>query len=279
VKLSVEFARGRGIVMAGTGSNSTREAVEMTKEAEAAGAKIATTKHREFLKLEGGKDAGVIVVTNDWMSPDGKRQLEDERRITFSATADSHIIDFDIDLKATDGDVEWGDNKDGTFGLRIPSSMDVKQKEKGVAPGHIINSEGLDVPGRPPLAASKHTDVAGVSLLWQREPGLQAQSADRTWHDVPMLPNTVSVHLGTVLQLMTDGRVPATPHRVVDHGQHRQSVAFFVEPGLGTRLAPLQRHTEPDEAPDPAGPGTYGWHLQERFSQMEGYRTIIPAPE
>ena len=38
VKLSVEFARGRGIVMAGTGSNSTREAVEMTEEAEAAGA-------------------------------------------------------------------------------------------------------------------------------------------------------------------------------------------------------------------------------------------------
>jgi len=38
VKLSVEFARGRGVVMAGTGSNSTREAVEMTQEAEAAGA-------------------------------------------------------------------------------------------------------------------------------------------------------------------------------------------------------------------------------------------------
>ncbi len=38
VKLSVEFAKGRGIVMAGTGSNSTREAIEMTQQAEAAGA-------------------------------------------------------------------------------------------------------------------------------------------------------------------------------------------------------------------------------------------------
>jgi 4-hydroxy-tetrahydrodipicolinate synthase len=38
VKLSVEFAKDRGIVMAGTGSNSTREAVELTQEAEAAGA-------------------------------------------------------------------------------------------------------------------------------------------------------------------------------------------------------------------------------------------------
>jgi len=38
VKLTVEFARGRGVVMAGTGSNSTREAVEITQQAEAAGA-------------------------------------------------------------------------------------------------------------------------------------------------------------------------------------------------------------------------------------------------
>ncbi len=38
VQLTVGFARGRGVVMAGTGSNSTREAIEMTQEAEAAGA-------------------------------------------------------------------------------------------------------------------------------------------------------------------------------------------------------------------------------------------------
>ena len=38
VKLTVEFSKGRGVVMAGTGSNSTREAIELTQEAEAAGA-------------------------------------------------------------------------------------------------------------------------------------------------------------------------------------------------------------------------------------------------
>ena len=38
IKLTAKFAKGRGIVMAGTGSNSTREAVELTKAAEAAGA-------------------------------------------------------------------------------------------------------------------------------------------------------------------------------------------------------------------------------------------------
>ncbi len=38
VRLTVEYARGRGIVMAGTGANSTREAVSLTQAAEAAGA-------------------------------------------------------------------------------------------------------------------------------------------------------------------------------------------------------------------------------------------------
>ncbi len=38
IKLTVEYTAGRGVVMAGTGSNSTREAVELTREAEAAGA-------------------------------------------------------------------------------------------------------------------------------------------------------------------------------------------------------------------------------------------------
>lgn len=38
VQLAVEAAAGRGIIMAGTGSNSTREAIALTQEAESAGA-------------------------------------------------------------------------------------------------------------------------------------------------------------------------------------------------------------------------------------------------
>jgi 4-hydroxy-tetrahydrodipicolinate synthase len=41
IQLAVEFTRGRGLVIAGTGSNSTREAIEMTQAAEKAGANAA----------------------------------------------------------------------------------------------------------------------------------------------------------------------------------------------------------------------------------------------
>lgn len=38
IKLTVQYAKGRGVVMAGTGSNSTKESIELTEEAERAGA-------------------------------------------------------------------------------------------------------------------------------------------------------------------------------------------------------------------------------------------------
>jgi 4-hydroxy-tetrahydrodipicolinate synthase len=41
IHLAVEYTRGRGLVIAGTGSNSTREAIEMTQAAEKAGANAA----------------------------------------------------------------------------------------------------------------------------------------------------------------------------------------------------------------------------------------------
>lgn len=126
-------------------------------------------------------------------------------------------------------------------------------------------------PTGPPLSAVRHTDASGVSLLWQRDPGLQAEAPDGTWRTIPVVPDGLSVHLGTVLEIMTGGRVRATPHRVLDLGPgERQSVGFFVEPGLGTRLAPIGALAS-------AG-GTYGAHLQERFHATPGFEDLIPAP-
>lgn len=105
---------------------------------------LGMQKHREFTRLEGGKDKGVIVSVTDWLDGTGKKVIEDERQITFSGNATARVIDFDITLKATEGEVVFGDSKEGVFGIRIPTSMDVEQKvNKDAEPGHIITSEGL----------------------------------------------------------------------------------------------------------------------------------------
>jgi isopenicillin N synthase-like dioxygenase len=125
------------------------------------------------------------------------------------------------------------------------------------------------------LATGRHTDAAGISILWQRQPGLQAQGPDGTWRDVPMIRNCLSVHLGTVMEIMTEGKVPATPHRVIDRGGQRQSIGFFLEPGLGAQLAPI----EGSAAACDSVTGTYGWHLQERFHNQKRYAHLVPWPE
>ncbi|MEQ8655063.1 MAG: 2OG-Fe(II) oxygenase family protein [Kiloniellales bacterium] len=125
------------------------------------------------------------------------------------------------------------------------------------------------------LAAGRHCDASGLSLLWQDRPGLQAEAPDGTWRDIPSTPNSISVHLGDVLSIMTEGSIQATPHRVVDHGETRQSVGFFLEPALSARLAPLRTSDQPEGHPSA---GTYGWHLMNTFHQRDRHKALVPAP-
>lgn len=163
---------------------------------------------------------------------------------------------------------------DGNSTLRL---LNYPQKPEGLA----IANERPDGNETDPedglsLAAGRHTDAAGVSLLWQDSPGLQAQAPDGRWRDVPMIENGLSVHLGDVLEVMTGGRVPATPHRVIDHRMARRSIGYFLEPALSAQLcrldAPLAR-TAAEAA------GTYGWHLLKQLHSYAGNEDLVPSPE
>lgn len=87
------------------------------------------------------RDDGSVVIetTNDWNGPDGKRILSDVRRYTFLDLGGRRIIDCDFLLKATDGEVNFGDTKEGSFGLRVAGTMKADAKQGGL----ITNAEGL----------------------------------------------------------------------------------------------------------------------------------------
>jgi hypothetical protein len=125
-------------------------------------------EHREFVKVEGGPEA-VIVTRNDWRSPDGSKLIcQDERTLRFGADADRRYIDFAIDIKAADGPVVFGDTKEGSFGVRMASTIRVDSKQGG----RIVNSDGLEdgkAWGKPAAWVDYHGpvdgEVAGIAIL------------------------------------------------------------------------------------------------------------------
>ncbi|MGA2033798.1 MAG: PmoA family protein [Thermoguttaceae bacterium] len=94
-------------------------------------------RHREFVTVRSGRQA-LLVTRNDWISPDGAKQCEDERRLTFGADAAGRWIDFDTTIRAGDGPVRFGDTKEGAFGVRVAESLCVDAKQGG----QIVNSRG-----------------------------------------------------------------------------------------------------------------------------------------
>ncbi len=121
--------------------------------------------HRELVEAEGGPQA-TIVTKNDWLSPDGSELIcQDERRYTFHADGDRRWIDVEIDIEAADGPVVFGDTKEGSFGVRVASSMRVQQGVKVV--GRIVNSEGqenLAAWGKPAAWVDYSGPVEGETL-------------------------------------------------------------------------------------------------------------------
>jgi hypothetical protein len=71
-----------------------------------------------------------LVAANDWMA-DGKKVLEDVRTWKFAATRERRWLDFTIELIASEGDVVFGDTKEGTFAVRVAGPMKVEAKQGG----------------------------------------------------------------------------------------------------------------------------------------------------
>ncbi len=119
-----------------------------------------------------------------------------------------------------------------------------------------------------PLLAGAHEDTGFTTLLHQDEAGgLELQTRDGAWQQVPPGEGRVAVNFGLLFERWTQGRVRATPHRVTNRGRERHSIVFFHEPAFDAEFAPLPG------AESHFKPFTYGpflWHEMQRYSDFEG---------
>jgi len=153
----------------------------------------------------------------------------------------------------------------------------------------------ISYPETPPgqFGVNPHHDAGFLTVLAPgKTPGLQVENDDGDWIPVPVVPDSLVVNLGEVLQKMTGNYFVATPHRVVTR-EPRLSAGYFHGPSLDAALDPLPlgpqfaeavarspRHagagfmaqrdeTEAGVAPMQSKhhPGTYGEQLWNYFSR------------
>jgi hypothetical protein len=109
------------------------------------GAKAGKTEHVEFTEIKSGRDLGVIRSKNKLVANDGTIVCTDERVLRIHNRPDERLFDFEITIHASNGELTFGDTKEGTMAVRLAETMRLKpnKSNQGKPTGHIVNSEGV----------------------------------------------------------------------------------------------------------------------------------------
>ncbi len=91
-------------------------------------------------RTDGANEASMIT-SNKWVSLVGEKEIcRDVRRMAFGKTTDgSKYVDFKITITATNGDVVFGDTKEGSMSIRTHPNLRLQGE---VANGQALNSAG-----------------------------------------------------------------------------------------------------------------------------------------
>ncbi len=101
-------------------------------------------EHQKLLKTECDGKTATLVTKNLWLDKQTKGPIcSDLRTVTFGIIDGNRYIDFDIVLTAEQDEVAIADTKEGSFGLRVPTSMDADAKKTDpILGGTIVNAQG-----------------------------------------------------------------------------------------------------------------------------------------
>ena len=89
--------------------------------------------------------------------------------------------------------------------------------------------------------AREHADINLITLLiGAQEKGLEVKNKDNSWIKIKADENDIICNIGDMLQLVTEGKLKSTPHRVVkyedEEAKSRYSIPFFFHPSPDTML-------------------------------------------
>lgn len=86
---------------------------------------------------------------------------------------------------------------------------------------------------------SAHTDYECFTILHATLPGLEVLNAAGDWIDAPPVPGAFVINIGDMMEVLTNGRFIATPHRVRNVPHERYSFPLFCAVDFDTLIEPL----------------------------------------
>lgn len=140
----------------------------------------------ELISAENNSDGQVVLkIRCRWNDLSSNKDLcEDLRTVTLGVVPETTIrfIDYRVDLTALVEQVVLGDTKEGTFGIRVASTMELGANKKNPAwGGTIVNAEGLkddDAWGKRTAWVNFNGKVAKHLTAEQIDAGADIQTAE-----------------------------------------------------------------------------------------------------
>lgn len=138
-------------------------------------------------------------------------------------------------------DVAMGVLRALTCALGVPSNYFDDAFE---APMALLR--GNYYPARPDWATAadfgiaEHTDYGCLTLLaTDGSPGLEVRKRGGGWVPLSAPPGEFIINFGEMMEIWSEGRVRATPHRVIGTLEERLSIPLFFNPSVDTNIAPI----------------------------------------
>ncbi|NOR75605.1 MAG: hypothetical protein GQ525_10645 [Draconibacterium sp.] len=88
-----------------------------------------TIYHQSIEKAESGSGEALLVTTANWKSPDNELMLEEQTSLNFVARGNLRIIDRTTKLKAIIDEVNFTDDKEGMFGIRVARELELPSEK------------------------------------------------------------------------------------------------------------------------------------------------------
>lgn len=131
--------------------------------------------------------------------------------------------------------------------LELPEGQLTRQMTKPISQLRLLHYvRARATSNKNSVNMGAHTDYECLTLLHQRQKGLQVMTREDTWIDVPVNPEAYIINIGDMMEAWTNGAFRSTPHRVLNLSPERFSMPYFVAANYDTVIEPFKSLLSPD---------------------------------